>query len=79
MEMELRGVLVADPNTKYSYRAAIENLINYNKLIADTRLLAERWKNDSATHSEVTNPAGANTIVISKNCMVCKKPCSVPH
>ena len=41
MEMELGGVLVPDPNTKYSYRALIENLINYNKLIADTRLLAE--------------------------------------
>ena len=61
MEMELGGVLVTDPNTKYSYRAVIENLINYNKLIADTRLLAEGWKNDMATHCEVTNPAGANT------------------
>ncbi|KAF0138778.1 MAG: hypothetical protein FD143_3607, partial [Ignavibacteria bacterium] len=34
MAMELGGVLVTDPNTKYSYRAVIENLINYNKLIA---------------------------------------------
>ena len=49
MEMELGGVLVTDPNTKYSYRAVIENFINYNKLIADTRLLAEGWKKDMAT------------------------------
>ena len=61
MVMEVGGVLVTDPNTKYSYRAVIENLINYNKLIADTRLLAEGWKKDMATHCEVTNPAGANT------------------
>ena len=49
------------PKTKYTYRAVIENLMNYNKLIADTRLLAEGWKKDMATHCEVTNPAGANT------------------
>ena len=40
IEMEFGGLLVTDPNTKYSYRAIIENLINYNKLIADIRLLA---------------------------------------
>ena len=44
MEMKLGGVLVTDPNTKYSYRPVIKNLINYNKLIANTRLLAEGWK-----------------------------------
>ena len=44
-----------------SHRAVIENLINYNKLIADIRLLAEGWKNDMATNCEVTNPAGPNT------------------
>ena len=60
IEMELGGVLVTDPNTKYSYRSFTENLINYNKLIADTRLLAEGWKKDTATHCELTNPAGAN-------------------
>ena len=60
MEMELGPVLVTDPNTKYSYRAVIENLINYNKLIADTRLLAEGRKKDLATRCEVPNPAGAN-------------------
>ncbi|KAF0144956.1 MAG: hypothetical protein FD143_3374, partial [Ignavibacteria bacterium] len=61
IEMELGGELVTDPNTKYSYRAVIENIINYNKLIADTRLLAERWKNDTAMHCQVIKPAGENT------------------
>ena len=41
LEIELGGVLVTDPNTKYSYRAVIDNLINYKKFIADTRILAE--------------------------------------
>ena len=44
MEMELGGVLVTDSNKKYSHRAVVENLINYNKLIADTLLLAEAGK-----------------------------------
>ena len=61
MEMQLGGVLVTDPKTKYAYRAIIENLINYNKLIADTRLLPEGWKKDMATHCQVTNPARAKT------------------
>ena len=67
MEMDLGGVLVTDPNTKYSYRAVIENLINYNKLIADTRLFAEGWKKDPATHCEVTNPAEANAGLTARN------------
>ena len=58
MEMELGGVLVTDTRTKYSYRAVIENLINYNMLIADTRLLAESWKKDIGTHCEKTHLAG---------------------
>ena len=41
MQRELGRVLVTDPNTKYSYRAMVENLINYKKLTADTRLLAD--------------------------------------
>ena len=60
MEMKLGGVLVTDPNTKYSYRAVVENLINNNKLIADNPLLAEGWKKDTATHYEVTIRTGAN-------------------
>ena len=60
MEMELGGVLVTDPNTKYPYRAIVENFINYNKLISDTRLVAEGWKKDTARHCEVTDPNGDN-------------------
>ena len=60
MKMEFGVVIVTDPKTKYSYRAVIEKLINYYKIIADTRLLAEGWKKYTATHCEVTNPAGAN-------------------
>ena len=59
MEIEF-GVLVTYQKTKYSYRAIIENLITYNKFIADIRLLANGWKNDTATHCDVTNTAGAN-------------------
>ena len=59
--MELGGVFVTGPNTKYSYPAVLENLLNYNKLIADTRLLGVSWKKDMATHFQVTNPAGENT------------------
>ena len=61
MEMELGGVLFTDPITKYSYRSVFENFLNYIKLIADTRLLAEGWKKDKETQSEVTNPTGDNT------------------
>ncbi|KAF0147397.1 MAG: hypothetical protein FD143_3072, partial [Ignavibacteria bacterium] len=60
MEMELAGVLVTDPNTKYAYRALIENLINYNKQVATTRLLTEGWVKDTAAHIAVTDPAGHN-------------------
>ena len=60
MEMELGGVLVTDPNTKYPYRAIIENLINYNKLISDTRLVAEGWKKDTAGQCQITDPNGDN-------------------
>ena len=60
MEMELAGVMVTDPNTKYPYRAIVENLINYNNLIANTRLVAEGWKKDTVFHSEVTDPTGDN-------------------
>ena len=66
MEMELGWVLVTDLNTKYSYRAIVENLIIYHQLIADTRLLAEGWKKDTASHCEVTNPAGENTGLTGK-------------
>ena len=62
MEMELGGVLVTDPNTKYPYRAIIENLINYNKLISDTRLVAEGWKKDTTEHCQVTDPNNGDNI-----------------
>ena len=74
MEMEFGGVLVTDPNTKYSYRAVIENLINYNKLIAATRLLSEGWKKDMATHCEVTNPAAENTGLPARTSWFARSP-----
>ena len=61
MEIELGGVLVTDRNTKYWFRAVFENLINYNKLISDSRLSVEGCKKDMATQCEVTNPALGNT------------------
>ena len=67
MEMVLGGLRVTDPNTKYSYRAVIENLINYKKLIANTRLLAQGWKKDSATQCEVRKPDGENTGLTARN------------
>ena len=60
IEMEMAGVLITDPNTKYAYRAVVENIINYNKLIADTRLLAEGWTKDTADQMGTTAPGGAN-------------------
>ena len=60
VEMELGALLLTDRNTKYSYRVVIANFINYDKLIAYTRLLPEVWKKDPATHCEVTKPAGEN-------------------
>ena len=66
MEMELGGVLFSDPNTKYSYPGVLENLINYNTVIAETRPLAAGWKNDTATHCEETNPAGENTGIFAR-------------
>ena len=61
MEMELGGVIVSDPNTKYSYRVNVENQTNYNKLIVDTRLLAEGWKNATASKCNITGPSRENT------------------
>ena len=79
MEIELGGVLVSDPNTKYSYRGVIENLINYSKLIADSRLLAEGWKKDTATHCEVSNPAGANTGLTARTAKPAGTAALSPH
>ena len=60
VEMELGGVLLNEPNTNYSYRAVVKNLIKYNTLIADTQLLREGWKRERETHCEVTSLARAN-------------------
>ena len=66
MEVELGGVLITVPNTKYAYRAVFENLINYNNIIAETRLLAEGWKKETATHCEVTNPSRENKALTAR-------------
>ena len=60
VEMELGGVLVTEPNTKYAFRAIIENILNFNQLIANTRLLAEGWKKDTAGQMAIANPEGEN-------------------
>ena len=60
VEMELGGVLVSDPNTKYSYRAYLENIINFNNLVQTTRLRCEGWVKDSAAHINDTDPGGRN-------------------
>ena len=60
MDMELAGVLVTEPNTKYAYRAVVENLINYNKQVATTRLLSEGWVKDTAATKAVPDPAENN-------------------
>ena len=60
VEMELGGVVITDPTTRYAYRAVIENLINYNRLVSQTRLLAEGWKKDTAGHMNVTDITGNN-------------------
>ena len=60
VEMELNNVLITDPNTKYPFRAVIENLINFNKLIFETRMLAEGWTKDTQGQMAVTDPTGAN-------------------
>ena len=72
--MELELLPVTEPNNKYSYLALIYNLINYNKIIADSRLLAERWKKDMATHGEVTNPAGANIALTARTACLARSP-----
>lgn len=61
IEMEMNNVLITDPNTKYPFRAVIENLINFNKLIFDTRLLAEGWTKDTAGKMTDSDPEGENT------------------
>ena len=66
IEMEVAGVLITDPNTKYAFRAIVENLINFNKLIADTRLLAEGWTKDTAAEIGVTDAAGANRGLVAR-------------
>lgn len=60
VEMELGGVLITDPNTKYAFRAILENIINYSQIVTKTRLLAEGWIKDTAAHQQDTDPAGAN-------------------
>lgn len=64
-EMELDGC-VSRTQTKYSYRAVIQNIINYNKIIGDTGLLPEGWKYDTATHFELPDPIGENTGVTAR-------------
>ncbi|KAF0143869.1 MAG: hypothetical protein FD143_3411 [Ignavibacteria bacterium] len=60
VEMEMAGVLVTDPNTKYAFRAIVENLINYTQQVTSTRMLTEGWKKDTSPHLDVTDPAGHN-------------------
>ena len=38
----------------------MENLINYNKQVASTRLLTEGWVKDTAAHIAITDPARHN-------------------
>ena len=60
VEMEMAGVLVTDPNTKYAFRAIVENLINYTQQVTSTRMLTEGWKKDTSPHLHETDPAGHN-------------------
>ena len=60
VEMELAGVLITDPNTKYAFRSLVENLINYTQPVTSTRLLSEGWTKDTANQCGITDPAGAN-------------------
>ena len=60
VELEVAGVLVTEPNTKYPYRAMIENLINYGKDVQDTRLLCEGWTKDTSAQMGITDPTGDN-------------------
>ena len=59
-EMELGGVLLTDTNTKYPYRAYVENLINFNKLIQETRMMCEGWTKDTAGHLTVYDITSTN-------------------
>ena len=68
VEMELGGVLITDPNTKYSFRSIIENLINYDKNVMDTRMLAEGWLKDTAGQMNVTDPTGNNLGLRDRAC-----------
>ena len=56
MEMELKSTMVTDPNTMYPFRSTIENLMNFNKLIFDTRMLSEGWTKDKSGKMEITDP-----------------------
>ncbi|KAF0155389.1 MAG: hypothetical protein FD188_3140 [Ignavibacteria bacterium] len=60
-EMELGSTMVTDPNTKYGFRAIIENLLSSTKLISETRMVAEGWKKDTSGHMNDADTAGANT------------------
>jgi hypothetical protein len=60
VELELGSVMVSDPNTKYAYRALLENIINFNTLVGATRLRTEGWKKDTSGNMDVPDPAGAN-------------------
>ena len=60
VELFLNNTLVNDTTTKYQYKAYIENLINFNKDIMETRMLCEGWLKDTTGQLQVTDPAGAN-------------------
>ena len=64
--MELGGMFVTYPNSLDSHRAIVENLINYNKLISNTPLLADGWKNDRPTKCNISDPTGENTGVTGR-------------
>ena len=82
VELEVAGVLVTEPNTKYPYRAMIENLINYGKDVQDTRLLCEGWTKDTSGQMGITDPTGDNAglktrttwFTLSKTVTLCGRP-----
>ena len=61
MVMKCNRSTVTESNNLYPYRAMLETIINYQTDVLKTRMICEGYTEDTAGQMDVTNPAGANT------------------
>ena len=58
--IKIADKVVTETNNMYPYRSLMETLLNYEKVVLDTRMKCEGYEEDTPAQIAVTDPAGAN-------------------